>query len=332
MYFFLGISLILAFLLIVNMVVAIGASALWRILSSRIEFLSVGTRAQIIFGLRVLPVAAAIVFVSAFLVPSYLLHEPASSGEVVSTKLGLIALISSLGVAIALYRVVGTWLATRRLAEDWLSESVEIKVDGIGIPVHQIRHEFPVIAVIGILRPRFFVAEQVLKSLNEREFAAAIAHEYGHLKANDNFKRTVLRVCRDLLILPLGKGLDDAWSDNAESVADEFAAVKGRSTALDLASALVKIARIAPLGKGPAMPAGAFLIEDQSRDITSRVKHLVRLSEKGGAVENRVILGLSPLNWLSCAALAALVILPFFDHRSLSSTHAAVEQFVSLLR
>ena len=95
MYFFLGISLILAFLLIVNMVVAIGASALWRILSSRIEFLSVGTRAQIIFGLRVLPVAAAIVFVSAFLVPSYLLHEPASSGEVVSTKLGLIALISS---------------------------------------------------------------------------------------------------------------------------------------------------------------------------------------------------------------------------------------------
>lgn len=332
MYFLLGISLILAFLLIVNMVVAIGASALWRILSGRIVYLSVGTRAQIIFGLRVLPVAAAIVFVSAFLVPSYLLHEPTSSGEVVSTKLGLIALISSLGVFVALYRVVGTWLATRRLAENWLKESVEITVEDIGIPVHRIRHEFPVIAVIGILRPRFFVAEQVLESLDENEFAAAIAHEYGHLRANDNFKRTVLRVCRDLLILPLGKVLDNAWSDNAESVADEFAAAKGRSTALDLASALVKIARIAPLGKSPAMPAGAFLIEDQNADITSRVKHLVRLSETGGVTERKYILGLSPLIWLSSATLAALVILPFIDRRFLYSTHEAVEQFVSLLR
>lgn len=332
MYFFLGISLILAFLLIVNMVVAIGASALWRILSGRIEYLSVGTRAQIIFGLRVLPVAAAIVFVSAFLVPSYLLHEPASSGEVVSTKLGLIALISSLGVAVALYRVVGTWMATRRLATNWLNGSVEMSVDGIGIPVHRIKHEFPVIAVIGILRPRFFVAEQVLESLDPSEFAAAIAHEYGHLKAHDNFKRTVLRVCRDLLILPLGKVLDDAWSDNSESVADEFAAARGRSTALDLASALVKIARIAPVGKCPAMPAGAFLIEDQNRDITSRVKHLIRLSETGAAVGNKGILGLSPLIWFSSATIAALVILPFVDHRFLSSTHEAVELFVSLLR
>ncbi len=332
MYFLLGISLILAFLLIVNMAVAIGASALWRILSGHIEYLSVGTRAQIIFGLRVLPVAAAIVFVSAFLVPSYLLHEPTSSGEVVSTKLGLIALISSLGVAVALYRVVGTWLATRRLTEDWLKQSIEIKVDDIGIPVHRIKHEFPVIAVIGILRPRFFVAEQVLESLDEHEFAAAIAHEYGHLRANDNFKRTVLRVCRDLLILPLGKGLDDAWSDNAESVADEYAASKGRSTALDLASALVKIARIVPLGKGPAMPAGAFLIEDQNTDITSRVRHLIQLSETGGVVEHKSILGISPLIWLSSATFAALVILPFVDHRFLSSTHVAVEQFVSLLR
>lgn len=332
MYVLLGISLTLAFLLIVNMVVAIFSSALWRILSNRVQNFSVNARAQIIFGLRVLPVAAALVFVLAFLIPSYLLHEPGVSGEVVSRKLALIAIISSLGVIIALYRVFETWLVTRRLARNWLSDAVEIKPDNMRVPVHKIRHQFPVIAVIGIFRPKMFVAEQVLESLDQNEFAAAVAHEYGHLKAHDNFKRTLLRVCRDLLILPFGKGLDRAWAENAESVADEFAAKTGQSTALDLASALVKIARIVPDHANPAMPAGAFLIEEQNVDVTSRVRHLVLLSEGLDLKAGRSLLGLSPISWLWSAALTVLLILPLIDQRLLSSTHEAIEQFVRILR
>ncbi len=332
MYFWLGISLTLAFLLIVNMLVAIFASAFWRIVSSRVRLSSVGMRAQIIFGLRVLPVAASLVFVFAFLVPSYLLHEPIASGEVVSGKLGLIALFSSLGVIIAIFRVVQTWRVTRRLATNWLNAAVKIELDDVDIPIHRIRHEFPVIAVIGIFHPRLFVAEQVLESLDPGELSAAISHEYGHLRANDNFKRTLLRVCRDLLILPFGIGLDNDWADNAESVADEYAASKSRSTALDLASALVKIARIAPAGKSPAMPAGAFLINEQNTDITSRVRRLIRLSEASAAVEHQVVFGFSPVVWVSTATLAVLVALPLLDGRFLASTHEAVEQFVSLLR
>jgi len=254
-YFVLGISLTLAFLLIVNLMVALLSSGLWRLTSKHMQSLAVNTQAQIIFGLRILPVVAGLVFVIAFLIPAYLLHEPISSGEVISSKLALIALVSSLGVCIALYRVVETWLVTRRLASNWLLDAVEIKVDSLRVPVYRIKHQFPVIAVIGIFRPRMFVAEQVLRSLDHNEFRAAIAHEYGHLRANDNFKRTVLRICRDLLILPLGKGLDRAWAENAESVADEYAARTGPSTALDLASALVKIARIVPAGTSPAIGA-----------------------------------------------------------------------------
>lgn len=332
MYFLLGISLTLAFLLIVNMIVALFASALWRVISSRVQNFAVGTRAQIIFGLRILPVTVALVFVFAFLVPSYLLHEPETSGEVVSNKLGLIALVSSLGVFIALYRVFQTWLVTRRLAANWLKNAVTINLDNISVPVHRIKHQFPVIAVIGIFRTKMFVAEQVLASLDQNEFSAAIAHEYGHLRANDNFKRTLLRVCRDLLILPFGKGLDRAWAENAESVADEYAATQGPSAALDLASALVKIARIVPAGSCPSMPAGAFLIDDQNTDITARVRRLIRLSESDGLVTQANLLGFSPLSLLWSASLALLVILPLLDHQCLTSTHEAVEQFVSILR
>ena len=332
MYFLLGISLTLAFLLIVNMIVAIFASALWRIISVRVRGLSVNSRAQIIFGLRVLPVAAALVFVFAFLIPSYLLHEPVSSGEGVSIKLAIIAVISSIGVMIALYRVIETWVVTRRLARNWLSGAVEIKLDDMSLPVHRIKHQFPVIAVIGILRPKMFVAEQVLESLDQNELAAAVAHEYGHLRARDNFKRTLLRVCRDLLILKFGKGLDLAWAENAESVADEFAAKTGHSTALDLASALVKIARIVPEHSSPAMPAGAFLIEEQNVDVTSRVRRLVLLSEDQSPASARSLLGLSPISWLWYAALAILLVLPLIDQRFLSSTHEVIEQFVRILR
>ena len=314
------------------MVVAIIASAIWSVVSKRVHSLSVGARAQIIFGLRILPVAASLVFVFAFLVPSYLLHEPEASGEVVSSKLGLIALLSSIGVLIALYRVVGTWIATSRLTANWLNAAEKIEVECIAIPIHRIKHQFPVIAVIGIFRPKLFVAEQVLEALDKNEFAAAIAHEYGHLKANDNFKRTVLRICRDLLLLPLGHGLDHAWADNAESVADEFAASKGRSTALDLASALVKIARIVPAGTSPAMPAGAFLIDGYNTDITSRVRRLIRLSESNGVPDTSSIFGFQSAAWVYAGVLFFLIVLPVVERGFLTTTHEAVEQFVTLLR
>lgn len=332
MYFLLGISLTLAFLLIVNMIVAIFASAFWRIISSWIGYLSVNARAQIIFGLRIMPVAVALVFVSAFLVPAYLVHEPAASGEVVSGKLALIAIVGSLGVLIALYRVMQTWIVTRRLASNWLSGAVEIALPGITVPIHRIKHQFPVIAVIGIFRPKMFVADQVLESLDQNEFAAAVAHEYGHLRANDNFKRTLLRVCRDLLILPFGKGLDRAWAENAESVADEYAAKTGRSTALDLASALVKIARIVPPHACPAMPAGAFLIEEQNVDVTSRVRRLVRLSEERCPEARSGLPLLARASYLWIWVLTILAILPLFDQRLLSFTHDAIELFVRILR
>lgn len=339
MYFLLGISLILAFLLIVNMFVAVFASALWSLISRFASGLSVASRGHIIFGLRILPVAVAFIFVSAFVIPAYLLLEPDASGETVSLKLAFLASLSSLGVGIALYRVFQTWIVTRGLAYNWLKQASEIALDGITVPVYRIKHPFPVIAVIGVFRPRMFVAEQVLESLDRSELLAAAAHECGHLQANDNFKRTILRLCRDLLILPFGKGLDRAWADNAESLADEYAARSGRSTALELASALVKIARIVPAHAVPAMPAGAFLItagasliDAENADVTSRVRHLVTISESTAFSTESRLLGLSAAGWFWSISMAMLISLPLTVQSLLIFTHDAIEKFVSFLQ
>ncbi|MEO7539947.1 MAG: M48 family metalloprotease, partial [Pyrinomonadaceae bacterium] len=219
MYFLLATCLAFSLLLILNLVVSVSASVVWRVVSPATKHITARKRAQIIFALRTFPVGAASLFVLAFLLPAYFLFEPHSSNEVVSIKLALISAASLSGIGIAAFRVARTWAVTRRLASDWLARSEPIHIDEVNIPVYRLEHPFPVIAVVGIIRPRMFVASQIFDSLSHDEFCAAIAHEYGHLTGHDNFKRTFLRVCRDLLLLPFGRELDRAWAANTECAA-----------------------------------------------------------------------------------------------------------------
>lgn len=154
-----------------------------------------------------------------------------------------------------------------------------IQADGVAIPAYRFRHHFPVIAVVGAIRPRLFIADYLIDSLSREELAAAIAHECGHLKAHDNLKRAMLRACRDALtIVPCGRSLDHAWSESSEVAADEHAARAGSLAALDLAAALVKIARLVPPGVRCTIPAGALLIGEDAGGITPRVKRLTEIA------------------------------------------------------
>ncbi|MFZ1702447.1 MAG: M56 family metallopeptidase [Pyrinomonadaceae bacterium] len=332
MYFLLGISLTLAFLLLVNMAVAICSLLVWKLVSDRVEKLPVAWRAKMIFGLRVVPVVAALTFVLAFVVPAYVLHEPESSGEVVSAKLALLAGLCLLGVIIAFFRVFQTYLATRRLSQNWLRNSSEIKVEGVDLPVLKIDHTFPVLAVVGTFRPRIFVAAKVLDALTPDEFRAAIAHEFGHLRGQDNLKRTVLRVCRDLLILPIGGGLDIAWAQTAEVVADEYATVNCGARTLDLADALIKIARIVPDGATPSLPVGAYILSDRGGDISARIRRLLSRSDlpirTSSVASNRYYFTRYAWSFLIPLVLAV----HFFDQRLLMTTHNAIEHFVRIIR
>jgi Zn-dependent protease with chaperone function len=332
MYLLLGICLIFAFLLTLNLFVSVSASVVWRFVSGRAKDLSSRKQEQIIFGLRVFPVGAAVVFVLAFLLPAYLLYEPKASGEGISFKLALIALASLLGIGIALFRVFRTWLATRRLTANWLMHSEPVIVDEVDVPVYRIQHPFPVIAVVGMLRPRLFVASQIFDSLSPDEFRAAIAHEYGHLAAHDNFKRAFLRVCRDVLVFPLGRGLDKAWADNTEAAADEYAAmIGGKSMALDLAEALIKIARIVPANVRPAMPAGSFMFDAHDGELNGRVRRLLNLSE-GNIGEKKSAASESKRSfWLYSGLLLSAIVLLASNKSFLLAIHNVSESVVAFL-
>lgn len=332
MYFLLGTSLMVALLLVLNLLISAAANVLWRVLSPIAESWTARRRAQTIFALRIFPFASALIFVAFILLPAYLLFEPHSSGETVSFKLGMIAIASTVGILAALYRVFGTWWKTRRLVSNWLENAETIEMTDVEIPTYRMEHSFPVIAIVGVFRPQMFIASQIFDSLNERELRAAIAHEYGHLAAHDNFKRTLMRVCRDLLVFPFGRSLDNAWAENVESSADEYAArTGGNLTALNLASALVKIARIVPNNSKPTMPSGAFLLTEQTDFVTWRVRRLLQLAEINFNSSAFNLFGLGILFWISIIGILASVTLLATNQDLLLRTHTFMENIVSFL-
>jgi len=211
MYELLGICLSLVGLLAINIMASLLAVGLWRRISRTAESWPSRACSQLLFFLRIMPGLTAVFCVGALFIPSYLTNEPRHTTEIVTLKLGLLAAASLYGIGFALWRCIARCLATRRLAREWLRYAQPISVEKFSVPAFRFPHRFPVVAIVGALRPRLFIAEQVLEALSPEELSAALAHERGHLDARDNFKRGLLLMCKDVLALfPLGKSLDRA--------------------------------------------------------------------------------------------------------------------------
>lgn len=334
MFELLGLSLLLAALLTFNSIASLVIAGLWRVVGRVTDNWSAAIRARLLFALRTLPALLAFLLVALLLVPAYLAYEPRHSAENVSFKLGLLAFLSATGIAVSIYRGIATNRATAKLTSDWLRQGKPIQIRGIEIKSYQIQHTFPLIGIVGFLRPRLFIASQVLELLTPEEIAAAVAHENGHLAARDNLKRGLLRACRDaLLIIPSGRLLDKSWSEASEEAADENAARQGNTVALDLASALVKIARIIPLGARPTMPAGVFLLGDEeTKGIKSRVRRLIALAtiERGTASRHDVLTSLCV--WGPASMLLVGFVIAATNPYLLTRVHFLIEHAVSALQ
>jgi hypothetical protein len=331
MFFLLGLSIVLAVMLALNTVASLVAYVLWKLFADRINSWSAASAARTLFLLRTVPVALGLITVVALFVPAYLAHEPRDNHEEISLKLGLLALLSASGIALALIRGIAAWRATSRLTSDWLRNSEPIQVRQLSIPAYKVEHQFPLIAVVGALRPRLFIARQIFETLTPEELNAALEHEAGHVVAYDNLKRGVMRACRDvLLMVPFGRGLDSDWVEASEAAADEYAARKDSRVGFDLALALVKIARSIPLGARATMPAGAFLVGgNNGRGFKSRVRRLVQIaSDPEGTRISRTN---SVPQWLTLAAALLLIGITASQPIVLENVHELIEHAVYIL-
>ncbi|MGH9880380.1 MAG: M56 family metallopeptidase [Pyrinomonadaceae bacterium] len=332
MYFVLGLSIVLAVMLVLNSIASLIASLIWRLFEKRISGWSAANCSQTLFLLRIVPAVLGLICVLFLFAPAYLRHEPRNDHEDVSLKLALVAAFSALGIALAVLRGIAAWRATSRLTADWMRIAEPIQISKLNVPTYQFEHKFPLIAVVGALRPRLFIAKQIFQTLTEDEVSAALEHEAGHILAYDNLKRGVMRACRDaLLIIPCGRKLDSAWFEASEAAADEYAARRGRKIGLDLASAMVKIARQIPLGAKPTMVAGAFLVGGDSQGLRTRVRRLLQIVNDPQQHTHRPSLLSQVPKWISICLILLLIGITATQPHVLMLVHAVIEHAVYIL-
>jgi hypothetical protein len=204
-------------------------------------------RADALFLLRMLPALGSAAFVLGVIVPAYLSFEPRQTSERAGPALVVVALVASALLAAGIWRALSGWLDTRRMERAWRSVSVPTTTPSMPVRVFRVRTLMPLAALVGVFRPRLFVSEQFLDSLAENERQAVLDHEAAHLAARDNLKRTAVKLAPDWLsFTAAGSEIESAWTIATEEEADDRAAGPDGARSLDVASALIKAARLAP--------------------------------------------------------------------------------------
>jgi len=247
---------------------ALASLALRPVIRSAVPYSRTGG----LFALRYTPTILAVVFTGFIVLPAFVQLEPRRSGERIGVLMIALAAASLLALLAGPLRGLRSALVTARLTRRWRSGAAPILLPGLPVPAFAIDEEFPLVALVGILRPRIYVARPVLMHCTASEMAAIVAHETAHYRRRDNLKRLLLCSCPDFLAFSAtSRDLERAWSERCDRAADDDAARRG--SRLDLAAALVKVARAF---KAPAPAGGLFAAFSRGDDIASRVRRLLR--------------------------------------------------------
>jgi Zn-dependent protease with chaperone function len=201
--------------------------------------------ARFLFLLRVLPALLAAIVVLALGVPSYLWLEPQVTEESVSLACCAEALLGAAIWCISIARVLHAIIRSSRYARQCKRIGREISPEGEAVPTSVLEVEAPVIALVGVFRPRVLVSRTVLNALTPGQLDAALGHENAHRKSRDNLKRFILLLAPEVFPLTPGFGvLERAWARFSEWAADEEATCGDAHLSLLLAAALIRVARI----------------------------------------------------------------------------------------
>jgi hypothetical protein len=129
-----------------------------------------------------------------------------------------------------------------------------------------------VLIVTGFFRAKVFISSVVLEMLTPGELAAALAHEMAHVSFSDNLKQMLFGICTPPRWLEI-ESEKAAWVSASELAADDAALDRGAS-ALDLAGALVKMARLKWEFAAADVAACQLLSDLPYSSLQARVAHL----------------------------------------------------------
>lgn len=246
-----------------------------------------------LFALRVTPFVGSAVISLFLALPSFLLFERHSLDEDLSTFVlcGCAVVVLVSGV----YRVLAAEARTRRLVSAFRNGVVSRQEDTV-TPTIVLSQTVTPLMLVGMRSPQILISSSACKVLSDGELHAAVRHETAHSRSRDNLKKAIL----NCLPFPCTASLEEAWQEASELAADD-SAVSSRDEALDLAAALIKLARHFPCQAVPDLATGFV---NAAGSVATRVERLVAWQE--GSAKN-------PNRWryviaLACIAFATLIV------------------------
>jgi hypothetical protein len=207
-----------------------------------------------LLALKLVPGVVALLFTFVVFLPAQWRFEPEGAEESAGYSLIALGVLGAVTLALAVRRAVRDTRVTRALERDWLERSSRpLELAGGSLPVYCLPGSAPVISLAGFRRPRVFVGRSIMEAFTPDELSVSLAHELAHHEARDNVKRVLVACSPDLLgIWPSGRALERRWRAAVEFAADARAVTGSEVRALSLASALLKVARLAPAVGAPS--------------------------------------------------------------------------------
>jgi len=324
-----GIAVSFSIFILLYSALSLAVCGVWRSVWLGAQQYSARRCADLLFILRTMPLVVATGVTLALAVPSFLLLEPRAANEPIGVLPVVLGLCGMATVLTGMWKAAAALLRALRTVARWSVDTEEVDARKVAreigagrddstdlIPVLRVSRGAPPLTAAGILRPRVWLSRAAEFVLTERELQSALRHEVVHVRRRDNLRKLILR----LIAFPGMAELDSTWREATEMAADD-AAVSSASEALDLAAAVIKLSRLAPL-EAPAELTTA-LVNSPAESVNARVERLIAWTEPRHSTDKKYSLGY-PL--FAVATVIVTLVVSYTD--LLMRVHAATEWLV----
>jgi hypothetical protein len=282
--------------------------------------------ARFLLFLRLFPVSFSLLVVAGLCVPSYLLFEPRVYAERMNLLCSAAALCGLAIWGVSIWRTFYTLMRSAAFARSAELARRATSLSRDSSPTAVVCGDPPIFGLYGIFRPHVIFSRDVQAALSPEEFQVALLHEKAHRISADNLKRLLILLAPEAL--PVSRcfaRLEHAWMKLSEWSADDDATRGNAQAPLELAQALIRVAR---LGVVPRSRLSLSLVGDSN--LQERVDRLLRM-EPGNAVQ------FSPhksFRWLRACGSAALLLLALLPvalkvwPAILYAMHVAIERMI----
>lgn len=277
MFLLRGIAVSFSIGVMVYVCLSIAVSLGWRVARPDALRYSAKSWANLLFALRVVPMLVSAGVMLLLAVPSFLWLEPRAVTEPIGIVPVAVSLCGLAGIIWGIWNAASALQRALRTVASWAEAASVISSDTVGsngsVPILRSLSVSPPLAAAGIVKPSVWLSQTAEVLLNESELRSALRHEMVHVRRKDNLRKLIFIV----LAFPGMAKLESAWCEATEMAADD-AAVSNSSEALNLAAAVIKLSRCAPLDLPGELTTA--LVHSPMESVNARVERLLCWNER----------------------------------------------------